>query len=103
VALPGWLEPSWGVLGCSDVFHAFGDRSGGVGLVAQALRRGCSCSRSSFGPTGPPLMYAHASGSGASPRSPSLNPHKRCEDQALAIVSRIANKLEKVHVHAAQV
>ena len=48
------------------VSYVLGDRSGGVGLVAQALRWGWSCSCSSVRPTRPLLRYTHAFGSGAS-------------------------------------
>ena len=69
MALPGWLGASWGALGCSDASYVIRDRSADVGSIPLALRRGRLWSRSSVGPTGPLLMYAHASGSGASPLS----------------------------------
>ena len=50
----------------------FGDRLGGVGSIAQALRWGCSCSRSRVRLVRPLLRYARAFGSGASTHSPRL-------------------------------
>ena len=63
-SLVGWGRP--GVLLGAPMHPMSSGIAADVGSVALALRRGRLWSRSSIGPTGPQLMYAHASVSGAS-------------------------------------